>query len=169
MNLIGGISLGANGTEFDLVAGDPFAASVATFTDSAPASTPADFSATISWGDGHISHGTISYDPTTQQYTVSGSNVYSTATVRCSRIDPGRQGKWHRRDQHRQCCPGDDHRGRNAVDGDRRRPLRGARRHVCRTPTQSGRRRLHRDDRLGRWPSHQSGRSRSTPATRNTP
>jgi len=49
---------------------------VATFTDPDPASRASEYSATISWGDGNTSTGTIS-GPTGGPFTVTGSNTYA--------------------------------------------------------------------------------------------
>lgn len=60
--------------------GTAFTGTVATFTDDNPGATIADFHATITWGDGHTSSGTI-VPPTapTRIFSVSGSNLYSTS------------------------------------------------------------------------------------------
>ena len=50
---------------------------VATFKDANPGDHSADFTATINWGDGNTSAGTVSYDSITQTYTVSGNNTYA--------------------------------------------------------------------------------------------
>jgi hypothetical protein len=49
---------------------------VATFTDPDPNSTAAEYKATIEWGDGSSSEGTVS-GPTGGPFTVSGSHTYS--------------------------------------------------------------------------------------------
>jgi hypothetical protein len=55
-----------------------FNGSTATFTDAAsPGGTISDFSATITWGDGSTSDGTLS-GPDGGPYTVSGSHTYAT-------------------------------------------------------------------------------------------
>src|SRR5262249_4896431 len=43
-------------------AGSPFLGVVASFTDAAPNSDPAEYQATIDWGDGHISNGIVTAD-----------------------------------------------------------------------------------------------------------
>ena len=48
------------------VQGTPLSATVATFTDSNTQAVASDFTASINWGDGNISSGTITYDPTTR-------------------------------------------------------------------------------------------------------
>jgi hypothetical protein len=50
---------------------------VATFTDPGGAEDIGDYSASINWGDGHTSAGTITYDSTTGLFTVQGSNTYA--------------------------------------------------------------------------------------------
>jgi len=55
---------------------------VATFVSTSPPSTAppviTDFTASITWGDGHVSSGTISVDPNLKgQFDVSGSNTYA--------------------------------------------------------------------------------------------
>ncbi|MDR3632663.1 MAG: MBG domain-containing protein, partial [Isosphaeraceae bacterium] len=58
--------------------GTPFAGLVATFSDESPA--PVDrYSAEIHWGDGHVSPGTITYDPSRQIFNVVGTNTFGTA------------------------------------------------------------------------------------------
>jgi choice-of-anchor C domain-containing protein len=56
--------------------GVSFNAAVATFTDSYPAPPLGNFAATISWGDGNTSNGTITQSGTT--YTVKGTHSYAT-------------------------------------------------------------------------------------------
>ena len=68
------------------VAGFAASVNVATFTDPAGAEATADYSATIVWGDGHTSAGTISGPDGNGVFTVSGTNTYAdvgsfTATV----------------------------------------------------------------------------------------
>src|SRR5262249_33563707 len=58
--------------------GTAFTDVVATFTDANPGANPSDYSATITWGDGHTSPGTIFPDP--QQpgtFDVRGTNTYA--------------------------------------------------------------------------------------------
>lgn len=60
---------------------------VALFTDPAPQFTlpltnpptprPGEYAATIAWGDGSVSAGTISYQPSLSQFLVAGNHVYS--------------------------------------------------------------------------------------------
>jgi hypothetical protein len=58
--------------------GLPFIGTVATFTDTLPGSVPANFSATIDWGDGHTSTGIVS-NKVGGGFNVTGTNTYSTA------------------------------------------------------------------------------------------
>ena len=69
-----------------VTAGSLFTGAVATFTYGDPGDQTADFdsgtsSITINWGDGNTSPGTVTYDPATGQYTVTGSNTYEHAGV----------------------------------------------------------------------------------------
>src|SRR5262249_61040094 len=50
---------------------------LATFTDPAGAEALADYSASIDWGDGNTSAGTISFDSGSGVFTVAGSNTYA--------------------------------------------------------------------------------------------
>jgi hypothetical protein len=84
--------IAATGTAVSAVEGQPFAGTVATFTDPDPKSTAAEYTATIDWGDGTpTSAGTIS-GPTGGPFTVSGSHTYAeegsrTVTVTITDID----------------------------------------------------------------------------------
>lgn len=49
---------------------------VATFTDTDPGGTVSDYTATIHWGDGTTSAGTISNDPTPGVFDVTGTHTY---------------------------------------------------------------------------------------------
>jgi hypothetical protein len=53
----------------------PFTGVVATFSDSDPLGTAKDFTATINWGDGHLTNGTI--QASGGAFTVSGTNTYA--------------------------------------------------------------------------------------------
>jgi hypothetical protein len=67
----------AQETTFGATEGVTFSGTVATFTDPDQASTPAEYSATIDWGDSTPSTpGTIS-GPTGGPFTVSGTHMYS--------------------------------------------------------------------------------------------
>ncbi len=56
--------------------GVAFSGTVATFTDANPNTTATDFQATITWGDGHTSTGTVTANPG-GGFLVSGSNTYA--------------------------------------------------------------------------------------------
>jgi large repetitive protein len=58
----------------------PFTGVVATFTDDDPMGTATDYQATIVWGDGHTSTGTIGGGPANNGFfTVTGTNTYAAA------------------------------------------------------------------------------------------
>jgi len=66
------------GYTFTAVEGATAAAqTVATFTDPGGAEPPANYSATIDWGDGNSSAGTIDFDTASQIFTVSASHLYA--------------------------------------------------------------------------------------------
>ena len=66
---------GAGATE-----GTAFTSVIATFTDANPAASPSDFSASITWGDGQSSPGTIVPDPVQPGiFDVRGTNTYAEA------------------------------------------------------------------------------------------
>ncbi len=70
----------ASGTPVNATEGSAFAGPVATFTDPATASTATDYSATIAWGDGSTSPGTITASGTGTSgntFSVSGQNTYA--------------------------------------------------------------------------------------------
>jgi hypothetical protein len=56
--------------------GSAFSGVVATFTDANPNATASDFTATITWGNGHTSAGTVSAN-SNGGFTVTGTNVYA--------------------------------------------------------------------------------------------
>jgi uncharacterized delta-60 repeat protein len=60
---------------FSTTEGLPFSGTVASFTDPAGETNPADFSATITWGDGSSSPGTIAYAGTPGNFTVNASGT----------------------------------------------------------------------------------------------
>jgi hypothetical protein len=74
---IGAIKPFATGTTITPTAGQAFTGVVASFTDAYPALTPLSYRATIAWGDGHISIGTIT--PVGTAFDVSGTNTYAAA------------------------------------------------------------------------------------------
>jgi hypothetical protein len=59
-------------------AGQPFSGVVATFSDTDPNGDAKDYTATINWGDGHLTNGTIAADAN-KGFTVSGTNTYAAA------------------------------------------------------------------------------------------
>ena len=78
-------TLTASGTNFNATVGQPFSGQVAAFTDSTPDTTSDDYQATIDWGDGQSSAGTISSDGQ-GGFLVTGTHTYAvqgeqTATV----------------------------------------------------------------------------------------
>jgi hypothetical protein len=70
--------LSAAGTPVNATAGSQFSGQVATFTDADPAGTPSDYTATIDWGDGITSAGTI-VDVPSGGFAVNGSHTYASA------------------------------------------------------------------------------------------
>ncbi|MGH7137499.1 MAG: TIGR03118 family protein, partial [Pirellulales bacterium] len=75
--------ISASSTTFNSTEGQAFAGSVATFSDDNLSGTAADFTATIDWGDGTVSGGTVSG---AGGFTVGGTHTYTvggtyTATV----------------------------------------------------------------------------------------
>ncbi|HEV2112878.1 MAG TPA: Ig-like domain repeat protein, partial [Terriglobales bacterium] len=65
-----------NGNAISAVAGNTFTGAVASFVDGTPTATVADFTATISWGDGVITAGTVS-GPAGGPFQVSGTHTYA--------------------------------------------------------------------------------------------
>jgi hypothetical protein len=59
-------------------AGAPFTGVVATFSDADPSGTAADYTATVTWGDGDTSTGTVSAVP--GGFAVTASNTYAAAS-----------------------------------------------------------------------------------------
>jgi hypothetical protein len=59
------------------VTGQPFSGVVATFSDADPNGNAKDYTATINWGDGHLTNGTVTADAH-GGFTVSGTNTYVT-------------------------------------------------------------------------------------------
>ena len=57
--------------------GVPFTGTVATFSDADPNANAKDYTATINWGDGHLSNGTITKNAQ-GGFDVSGTNTYAT-------------------------------------------------------------------------------------------
>ena len=96
------VSGGVSVAEADMLTGHPvsftahahqaFSGTVATFDDTFAANVPGDFVATIDWGDGTITGGTVSGG--SGSFTVSGSHTYAslgqdTVTVRLTDDAPG--------------------------------------------------------------------------------
>ena len=71
-------AIGGNGDTIQATHGSPFSGAVASFVDGTPTATSADFTATIAWGDGGKSSGTIA-GPTGGPFTVSGTHTYNGA------------------------------------------------------------------------------------------
>ncbi len=70
--------LTAQGTRVAATEGMAFAGLVATFTDADPYGTAGEYTATITWGDGQSSVGTVTADPSVAgQFDVTGSNTYA--------------------------------------------------------------------------------------------
>jgi hypothetical protein len=61
------------------VAGQPFSGTLATFLDSDPGGLARDYVATINWGDGTTTTGTIQPDPSGSGFDVVGSHTYTKA------------------------------------------------------------------------------------------
>jgi hypothetical protein len=73
-------ALAAAPVSVNAIAGATFKGPVATFLDAKPSAAASDFTASISWGDGQTSVGTIVADPTTAgQFIVTGVNKYAAA------------------------------------------------------------------------------------------
>ena len=68
-------AIAATATNFSSTEGKPFTGTVASFTDADTIATAADYSATISWGDGSSSAGTVA--GAAGAFTVSGSHTYA--------------------------------------------------------------------------------------------
>jgi hypothetical protein len=66
----------AQGLNIQATAGQPFSGAVATFTDVIPGAVLGDFTATIDWGDGTTSAGTITANAD-GSFTVSGTHTYT--------------------------------------------------------------------------------------------
>jgi hypothetical protein len=69
-------SLSASGDNFSATAGAPFSGTVATFTTSDTADGAGAFTATITWGDGKSSSGSVTPN-SAGKFTVSGSHTYA--------------------------------------------------------------------------------------------
>lgn len=76
---VSGTSISAHGESFTVIEGSPYTGDVASFTDGDPLAIPADFNATITWGDGHTSNGEIR--ESSGVFEVAGSHAYAEAGV----------------------------------------------------------------------------------------
>ncbi len=72
-----GAPLSASGTPISATAGSPFSGPVATITDNDPTALAGDFTASINWGDGTSTFGTVGGSGGT--FTVTGSHTWGTA------------------------------------------------------------------------------------------
>ncbi len=79
------IDLTGSGTPVAAVAGTPFTGQVATFTDpDSNANVPGNYSATITWGDGSASTGTVTFlnnNGGESTYSITGTHTYGIATA----------------------------------------------------------------------------------------
>jgi FG-GAP repeat protein len=64
----------------------PFTGVAATFSDADPMGNARDYTATINWGDGHLSNGTVAADGH-GGFTVSGTNTYAQAGLFSINVD----------------------------------------------------------------------------------
>jgi hypothetical protein len=78
-------TLTATGVPFTAGSGVPFTGVVASLADSDTSSTPGDFAATIDWGDGTTSAGTVAFNPT-GGFNVSGPHTYALVGTDQARI-----------------------------------------------------------------------------------
>jgi hypothetical protein len=67
--------ISVSGTEITATQESPFTGTVATFSDADTSGTASDYTATITWGDGHASVGTITANGN-GRFSVSGTNTY---------------------------------------------------------------------------------------------
>jgi hypothetical protein len=78
-------TLAASGTTIDVPHGTPFTAVMARFTDADPNGIVGDYSATIAWGDGTISIGTIAANAG-GGFHVTGTHAYAAAGTQTATI-----------------------------------------------------------------------------------
>jgi hypothetical protein len=71
-------ALTGTGAALSAVEGSPFNGVVASFTDADPNATAVNYAATITWGDGHVSAGTVTANPA-GGFNVTGTNTYAAA------------------------------------------------------------------------------------------
>src|SRR5262249_21326828 len=74
-NVVDGDSLSATGLTFSAIEQNPFSGNVATFSDTNTLASASDFTATIDWGDGTTSAGTVA--GANGNFTVSGNHTYA--------------------------------------------------------------------------------------------
>jgi hypothetical protein len=74
--LVSDAALTATGASFSATEGSSFAGLVATFSDADPSASLSDYTATIDWGDGQTSTGSLAQG-TTGGFLVSGSHIYA--------------------------------------------------------------------------------------------
>jgi hypothetical protein len=89
-------SITATGTNVSATEGALFTGQVASFTDPTITATAAEYTASITWGDGHTSTGSVS-GPIGGSFTVTGSNTYAeegsyAVTVTITDIDNAANG-----------------------------------------------------------------------------
>ncbi|HVX12713.1 MAG TPA: DUF4214 domain-containing protein [Pirellulales bacterium] len=70
-------SLSATGTAVNTTQATTFSGTVATFTDADPGGTVGQFTATIAWGDGSSSAGTVAANPGGPGFIVTGNHEYT--------------------------------------------------------------------------------------------
>lgn len=68
-------AIGGTGDSIEATHGSPFNGAVANFVDGTPTATPADFTATVDWGDGTKNSGTV-IRLTLRSFTVIGTHTY---------------------------------------------------------------------------------------------
>src|SRR5205823_2233782 len=81
----------ATGNTINATEGASFSGPVATFTEPDASALAAQYSASIDWGDGSVTSGTVS-GPTGGPFTVSGSHTYATGgphTIQVHIVDDG--------------------------------------------------------------------------------
>jgi hypothetical protein len=71
-------AIGGIGAKITPTLGTAFNGSVASFKDGTPTATKTEFTASVSWGDGSKSVGTVT-GPTSGLFAVSGTHTYATA------------------------------------------------------------------------------------------
>jgi hypothetical protein len=84
----------ARGDNIAATAGQSFSGTVATFTDTNSTAAAGDFTASIDWGDGTTSTGTVTVDPN-GGFDVGGTHTYSTTTDWFGIFNPFHHGDQH--------------------------------------------------------------------------